>query len=115
MDMELASRMLDEVAAVPLGFVATYGDIAARAGSRSPRLAGRVLAELSDDTTRWHRILRADGTAAPHLRDEQLALLAEEGVEVRDGRVDLDRYRWRRPRPTDVDNTPRYRAAGPPN
>ena len=67
MDMELATRMLDQVAMVPAGAVATYGDIAARAGSRSPRLAGRVLSELSDASTPWHRILRADGTPAAHL------------------------------------------------
>jgi alkylated DNA nucleotide flippase Atl1 len=95
MDLELANRMLDEVAAVPSGYVATYGDIAARAGSRSPRLAGRVLAELSDETTPWHRIVRADGTSAPAVRSEQSRLLADEGVPVVDGRIDLRRYRWR--------------------
>lgn len=93
--MELAGRMLDQVAAVPAGWVATYGDIAARAGSRSPRLAGRVLAEMSDETTPWHRIVRADGTPAAHLRLEQTGRLIEEGVTVTDGRIDLARYRWR--------------------
>ncbi len=94
MDMALAHRMLDIVAAVPPGRVTTYGDIAARAGSRSPRLAGRVLAELSDETTPWHRVVRADGTPAPHLRARQTELLALEGVPVVDGRIDLRRYRW---------------------
>ena len=94
MDMELAHRMLDQVAAVPPGRVATYGDIAARAGSPSPRLAGRVLSEMADDATPWHRILRADGTPAAHLRDEQLARLRSEGVLVNNGRVDLRRYRY---------------------
>ena len=95
MDMELAGRMLDQVAAVPAGSVATYGDIAARAGSRSPRLAGRVLAEMADESTPWHRIVRADGTPAAHLRREQTALLMAEGVTVTSGRVDLKRFRWR--------------------
>ncbi|WP_090479993.1 MGMT family protein [Nakamurella panacisegetis] len=94
MDMELAYRMLDQVAAVPAGQVATYGDIAARAGSPSPRLAGRVLSELSDETTPWHRIVRADGTPTAHLRDEQLARLRSEGVLANNGRVDLRRYRY---------------------
>jgi alkylated DNA nucleotide flippase Atl1 len=95
MDLELAARMLDIVAAVPAGRVTTYGDIAARAGSRSPRLAGRVLAELSDDDTPWHRVVRADGTPAPHLVERQSILLAAEGVPVVNGRVDLRHYRWR--------------------
>ena len=97
MDMDLAARMLDQVAAVPPGFVATYGDVAARAGSHSPRLAGWVLAQLSDSTTPWHRIVRADGTPAPHLRSEQSRRLLSEGVELTNGRVDLRRYRWQPP------------------
>ncbi|MET0865060.1 MAG: MGMT family protein [Nakamurella sp.] len=93
MDMELAHRMLDVVASIPAGKVATYGDVAARAGSRSPRLAGFVLSQLADETTPWHRVLRADGTPAPHLADEQLQRLRAENVQVVDGRVDLRRFR----------------------
>ena len=95
MDMDLAQRMLDVVARIPVGMVATYGDVAARAGSRSPRLAGFVLAQLSDETHPWYRVLRANGTPAPHLADEQLELLRAEGVVSVDGRVDLKTYRWR--------------------
>ncbi len=96
-DMQVASRILDQVAAVPAGFVATYGDLAARAGSPSARLAGRVLAELSDESVPWHRVVRSDGTPAPHLRTEQTALLRAEGVAVHNGRVDMARYRWKPP------------------
>jgi len=95
MDMDLAQRMLDVVARIPAGSVATYGDVAARAGSRSPRLAGFVLAQLSDEDTPWHRVLRANGTPAPHLAAEQLQRLRAEGVPSSAGRVDLSRYRWR--------------------
>lgn len=93
-DMELAQRMLDTVAAIPPGRVSTYGDVAARAGSRSPRLAGFVLAQLADEDTPWHRVLRSDGSPAPHLATEQLARLRAEGVHADAGRVDLPRYRW---------------------
>lgn len=92
--MELAQRMLDLVATIPAGRVSTYGDVAARAGSRSPRLAGFVLANLADDQTPWHRVLRSNGTPAPHLAAEQLTRLRGEGVLAVDGRVDLRRYRW---------------------
>jgi len=93
--MELAKRMLDVVASIPAGKVATYGDVAALAGSRSPRLAGFVLAQLSDESQPWHRVLRADGTPAPHLAEEQLGRLRAEGVASVDGRVSLQVYRWR--------------------
>lgn len=93
--MVVAERILDMVSAVPAGRVATYGDIAARAGSPSPRLVGRVLADLSDDSTPWHRIVRADGTPAAHLLDEQCQRLRAEGVDVCGGRIDLRKYRDR--------------------
>jgi alkylated DNA nucleotide flippase Atl1 len=93
--MELAQRMLDVVAQIPAGRVATYGDVAARAGSVSPRLAGFVLSQLADERTPWHRVIRANGTPAADLAAEQIRRLRAENVEVTDGRVDLKRFRWR--------------------
>ena len=90
---DFTHRVLSALRRIPAGQVATYGDIAARAGSRSPRLAGFVLAQLADDDTPWHRVLRADGTPAPHLADEQLQRLRAENVRVQGGKVDLKRFR----------------------
>ena len=73
MDDELHERVREVIAGVPAGKVATYGDIAAISGAPSPRLVGRILAEDGHDLP-WHRILRANGTVAPHLLDEQLEL-----------------------------------------
>ncbi len=94
MDLDVAARIIEIVAAIPRGRVSTYGQVAALAGSRSPRLTGRVLAELADHKTPWHRVLRADGRPVPHLADEQLRRLAQEDVPARQGRVDLARYQW---------------------
>ncbi|WP_340684400.1 MGMT family protein [Amycolatopsis coloradensis] len=95
MDDELHERVREVIASVPAGSVATYGDIASVSGAPSPRLVGRILGEDGHDLP-WHRILRADGTPAPHLVDEQLQRLRAEGV-ISDGqRVDLRKYRWQR-------------------
>lgn len=94
-DMDVAERILDMVCSIPPGKVSTYGDIAALAGSRAPRLVGRVLAELSDESIPWHRVIRANGVPAHHLFAEQLQLLRSEGVISHDGRVDMRRYRWK--------------------
>lgn len=94
MDEDLHERVRDTVASIPPGTVATYGDIAALAGASTPRLVGRVLGEDGADLP-WHRVLRADGTPAKHLRQEQCARLLEEGVISHNGRVDLTTYRWR--------------------
>lgn len=81
--------MLDAVRDIPPGHVLTYADVAASAGSASPRLAGWVLSNFADESVPWHRVVRADGTCAAHLADEQLSRLRDEGVEIRDGRVDM--------------------------
>ena len=81
------------VASIPAGAVATYGDVADLAKAPSPRLVGRVLSEDGNDLP-WHRVLRANGTPAPHLAEEQLALLRAEGVLADGVRVDLRTYRW---------------------
>ncbi|MCP2255255.1 Alkylated DNA nucleotide flippase Atl1, participates in nucleotide excision repair, Ada-like DNA-binding domain [Prauserella aidingensis] len=94
MDEELHERIRDAVTTIPPGTVATYGDVAALAGASTPRLIGRVLSEDGADIP-WHRVLRADGTPAPHLVHRQLELLRGEGVLADGQRIDLRTYRWR--------------------
>lgn len=87
------------VQAVPRGAVTTYGDIARYVGLSSPRIVGWIMRTDSVDLP-WHRVLRADGRPAPHLREQQLATLRGEGARVTDGRVDLGTCRHRFPDPT---------------
>ena len=93
MDLGLHAAILACVESIPSGRVMTYGDVAEYCGSRAARLVGRV---LSDDggTVPWWRVLRADGSPAPHLLTEQRARLMEEGVRFNGERVDLKRHRW---------------------
>lgn len=91
-DEQTVERVREVVAAIPAGRVLAYGDVAARAGLRSARLVGRIMAEDGADLP-WHRVLRADGTAAPHIAREQLARLRAEGVLAVNGRVPMSRYR----------------------
>lgn len=89
----LAHRILACVESIPAGRVMTYGDVAEYVSTRSARIVGRVLA-IDGGTVPWHRVMRADGTCAEHLRAEQLALLQAEGVALRGERVDLRAARW---------------------
>ena len=91
-DEETVERVREIVAAIPPGRVLAYGDVAARAGLRSARLVGRIMAEDGADLP-WHRVLRANGTPAPHIAREQLARLRAEGVLAVDGRIAMARYR----------------------
>jgi len=84
-------RIREVVAAIPPGSTSTYGRVAADAGLPGrARLVGRILAEDGHDLP-WHRVLRADGTCAPHLAREQSARLRAEGVLLVDGRLSTER------------------------
>lgn len=93
MDERLHERIRAAVSAIPAGTVSTYGDIAALVGASTPRLVGRVLSEDGHDLP-WHRVLRADGRPAPHLRREQFERLRAEGVLADGDRIVLRRFRW---------------------
>ena len=93
MDEQIHEHIREIITKIPVGKVATYGDIAELAKAPSPRLVGRVLAEDGHDLP-WQRVLRADGTPAPHIAREQLELLRGEGVLANGERIDLRQYRW---------------------
>lgn len=88
------------IATIPRGRVASYGEIATRAGlPRRARLVGTALRH-TPRTTRlpWHRVLRADGSIAfpkgsASYREQRQRLLTE-GVEISRGRVDFRRFGW---------------------
>lgn len=94
-------RVIAVLRRIPKGRVATYGQIAALAGS--PRAARQVVRVLhsSSDAARlpWHRVINSKGQIAlprGHGFEMQAAMLRDEGVEVdHSGLVDLARFQWR--------------------
>ncbi|CAN5193109.1 hypothetical protein BH20ACT5_BH20ACT5_25410 [soil metagenome] len=89
----------DVVTAIPPGKVLSYGDIAEYLGSGGARRVAQAMsrsagAARGDGQLPWHRVVRTDGTPAPHLRIEQLARLRAEGAPVRGDRVDMAAARW---------------------
>lgn len=85
-------RVRELIAAVPVGQVTTYGDLAAAAGLSSPRVAGWILRTDAADLP-WHRVVSASGRPSAHLSQRQLELLAAEGVPIVDGRILLRQCR----------------------
>src|SRR4051812_29879369 len=56
------ARVLAAVRRIPVGRVATYGDIAALAGSpRAARAVGSIMRECGDPATPCHRVIGAAG------------------------------------------------------
>jgi alkylated DNA nucleotide flippase Atl1 len=90
--VDVDEAVFDVVERIPPGRVSTYGAIGRLIGI-GPRRVARALA-AGGGAVPWYRVVRADGSAAEPVRVEQLALLAGEGVPVRNGRVDLGAVRW---------------------
>jgi Predicted methylated DNA-protein cysteine methyltransferase len=88
---ELSDSILLAASAIPAGMVSTYGDLAKVVGC-GPRLVARVLSTSGGETC-WWRVVRSNGTIASGLVVEASELLAGEGVPVREGRVELARFR----------------------
>lgn len=97
LDDELAYEILEVVAEIPAGCVASYGQIARLIGKpKNSRLVGKVLKEAADyGEYPCHRVVNHAGRLVPGW-DEQAALLAEEGVELKDDtHVDMRIYQWK--------------------
>lgn len=88
------ARFLEVVRRIPRGRVATYGSIAALAGSpRAARQVGYALAGNTEPDVPWHRVVGRRGREGVGIsltgerRALQTALLDDEGVAVDDDGV----------------------------
>jgi len=88
---------------IPVGRVASYGQIARIAGGGvSARMVGYALAALAPgNDVPWQRVVNVQGKISlpgfGRLRQEEL--LQAEGIQFdADGRIDLDRFGWNGPR-----------------
>ncbi|MGE3340187.1 MAG: methylated-DNA--[protein]-cysteine S-methyltransferase [Alphaproteobacteria bacterium] len=93
-----AAKVLAAVRRIPAGRVATYGDIAALAGSpRAHRAVGTVMRECRDPGVPCHRVIAAGGALGGYGRFLQLKrdLLRAEGLTVSATRVrNFTAVRW---------------------
>ncbi len=100
------NQVWEIVRQIPVGKVATYGQIAKMIPtpegveaksylSLGPRWAGSAMAKCPEDVP-WQRVINSKGEISPRPgAEEQRRLLEEEGVEFdARGRVDLVRFGW---------------------
>ncbi|MCR5798713.1 MAG: methylated-DNA--[protein]-cysteine S-methyltransferase [Lachnospiraceae bacterium] len=99
-----SKRIYEAVKTIPRGNVATYAQVAEAAGDRKmARAVGNALHKNPDPSTiPCHRVVNAKGELAGEYAFggawKQAELLIAEGVEVVDGKVDLDRFQWKKHR-----------------
>jgi O-6-methylguanine DNA methyltransferase len=97
MKKDFRARVLTIVRGIPVGQVATYGDVAEMAGHPGAgRAVGNIMRGSGPDVPA-HRVIAAGGKLGGYGGNEHMkrALLAAEGVIMQRSRVPLSSYRWR--------------------
>ena len=96
-----SSRVLAVVRRIPVGRVATYGDVARLAGRpRAARAVGNIMRGCRRPDVPCHRVIAAGGRLGGYGGNEGLkrSLLVAEGILVSQARVRrLDFVRWNPP------------------
>ncbi len=98
--MNTFERIYEVVRRIPQGRVATYGQIASYAGNpHLSQVVGYALHSNPDpDSIPCFRVVNRFGELSSAFAfggiNRQQELLEAEGIEVKDGRVDLSRYLW---------------------
>ncbi|KXZ67640.1 Methylated-DNA--protein-cysteine methyltransferase [Acinetobacter venetianus] len=98
---ELHRQILEVIALIPYGKVATYGQIAKLAGiPKHARLVGYVLKHLDQESSiPWHRVINSQGKISVIRINEkgeniQKQLLADEGIYVLNNKINLKVFSW---------------------
>ena len=93
-----AERLYELLTAIPHGKVVTYGTLAEMLGNRGyARAVGNALHKNPDgEKYPCYKVVNAKGALAPAFVfggiEEQKRRLEAEGIEVKGGRVDLEKY-----------------------
>ena len=98
---ELHRQILEVIALIPYGKVATYGQIAKLAGiPKHARLVGYVLKHLDKESSiPWHRVINSQGKISVMRINEkggniQQQLLADEGIYLLNNKINLKVFSW---------------------
>ncbi len=103
-------RVWRALEAIPRGKVTTYRALAEHIGHRAAyRAVGNALNKNPFGASSGlpagrqvpcHRVVRSDGTLGGYAGgpEKKILLLRKEGVSLKDGKIDLKKYGWDRPR-----------------
>lgn len=98
---ELHRQILEVIALIPYGKVATYGQIAKLAGlPKHARLVGYVLKHLDKSSEiSWYRVINSQGKISVTRINQQgenvqQSLLEQEGIYLLNGKVSLKEFGW---------------------
>ncbi len=97
--MEFDERVYSLLNSVPKGKVTTYREIANALGMKGFRAVGQALKRNSHaPAIPCHRVVMSDGSLGGYGglskkgAEKKRKLLESEGVEIKEGRIDIERY-----------------------
>jgi len=98
LDEDFLFQVLEAISEIPVGKVATYGQIASLIGKeKNARLVGKAMqisSVYTEDCYPCHRVVNSAGRLAPGF-DQQKSLLLAEGVLFKEnGHVNLKNHQW---------------------
>lgn len=102
MEKNSYEKIYEVVKQIPSGCVATYGQVAALAGNkRWARVVGYALHVNPDpEGIPCYRVVNREGRLSEAFAfggiNRQEALLKADGIEVVDGKVNLEQYQWKK-------------------
>lgn len=82
---------------VPRGKITTYKELAEALNSKAYRAVGNVMNKNLYKEVPCHRVIKNDGRIGGFVRGsrEKIKLLKQEGIEIKKGRVDLNKYLYK--------------------
>ena len=93
--MNLYEEMYKLVKQIPRGMVSTYGCVARALGDiRAARAVGIMLNQNPYKEVPCYRVVYSDGGLGGYATgvEKKIALLQRDGIEIRDGKIDLKKY-----------------------
>ena len=93
--MNFDKKCYELLAKVPKGKVVTYKDIAKSLDSKAYRAVGNAMNRNKNaPSVPCHRVINSSGSVGGYAFgvDNKIKILKEEGVEIVNGKVDLEKY-----------------------
>lgn len=94
MDEKFIERVLSLIEQVPPGRAVSYGQLADYLGRGGARNIGQIMS-VYGSAVPWWRVVRTDGSMAPHLMLEAQQHWRDESMPVYRGRVDMREAEFR--------------------
>lgn len=96
--MNFSEKVLELTKRIPEGKVTTYSEIARTLNTRAYRAVGQALrANPRPIEVPCHRVVKSDGLLGGYSRGikKKSELLKKEGIEIRNGRINLEKFLFR--------------------